>query len=60
MKPLRKRGGNPPQAEGLLLRVAEAGPSSDERNDLLALATEAARVADRIEDHDPGRRREEW
>lgn len=60
MKPLREGGGNPPHAEGLLLRVAETGPRSDERNDLLALATEAARVADRIEDHDPGRRREEW
>ncbi len=50
----------PPDTQGLLHRwMDEASPAAD-RAQLVALAAHAVRVADRIEDHDPGRRRNEW
>src|SRR5262245_31917339 len=54
-KPAKDR----PGAERLLL-LAQRPSAEFDREALLALAAEAARVADSVAGHDPGHRRDEW
>jgi RNA polymerase sigma-70 factor (ECF subfamily) len=47
--------------EGALLRVAEDAPGwKEDRARLIGLAHRTAQVADLIQGHDPGRRRQDW
>jgi RNA polymerase sigma-70 factor (ECF subfamily) len=49
-----------PGTQEVLERVAEARSSAPDGEILVALAADAARVAERIEHHDPGQRQDEW
>jgi RNA polymerase sigma-70 factor (ECF subfamily) len=60
MRPFQAGPDGQPGLEGLLCQLTEQPPATLDRGLVASLATEAARLAVRIEGHDPGRRREEW
>jgi RNA polymerase sigma-70 factor (ECF subfamily) len=62
MRSFQSDAGSGPGIEGFLLRLAEDGtlPAGAGREQLTRMAHHAAGVAERIDNHDPGRRRQDW